>query len=233
LETTISFECKHCGASLEVPKDTTSVKCKYCGSDHLVSYHDGIVTAELTAKVERLERELARLKNEKKLPELRHKLELADRGFRLWDQVSPGTPPDGGERKNPREVLRTGQEARLLLIVGLGRENVELIDAVVDLRYALYRRRNRISIYLLIVLVLAFALGIVLSNWPLLTTSFVALSLLAGFIVYDWWRLATLMFDDDEYEKTYRALMVIRDAMSKRLDGFEKGEEAVPEKDAQ
>jgi DNA-directed RNA polymerase subunit RPC12/RpoP len=227
----ISFECKHCGAALEVPKDATSVKCKYCGSDHLVSYHDGIVTAELTAKVERLERELAQLKNEKKLPELRHRLELADRGFRLWDRVSPGTPPDGGANKSQKEILRTGLEAKLLLIVGLGRENIELIDAVIDLRYALYRRRNRISIYLLIVFVLAFALGIVLSNRPLLTTGLVALSLLAGFIVYDWWRLATLTFDDDEYEKAYRALMAIRDAMQKRLDGLEKGEEAAPEKD--
>jgi len=43
----MTFPCRNCGATLDIPPNAVMVMCKYCKSEHEIGYSDGMVTAEL------------------------------------------------------------------------------------------------------------------------------------------------------------------------------------------
>jgi len=57
----IVFDCKNCGATLEIPENAVGVICKYCKSQFKVAYHDGVVTADLIKKVAIHEKRIGKL----------------------------------------------------------------------------------------------------------------------------------------------------------------------------
>jgi DNA-directed RNA polymerase subunit RPC12/RpoP len=57
----ITFDCKNCGATLEIPENAVAVTCRYCKSQHKVAYSDGVLTADLVRKVEVHDKRLGKL----------------------------------------------------------------------------------------------------------------------------------------------------------------------------
>jgi len=47
----ITFDCRNCGAPLNVPQNAAAAICPYCHSQHKVAFKDGVLTADLVKKV--------------------------------------------------------------------------------------------------------------------------------------------------------------------------------------
>lgn len=129
-----TFSCKHCGASVDVPGSPGVVSCTYCGSKHRVSFSEGSVNAELTARVKRLDEDVARLKAGPPPPQ-RH-LGLGDRlarieeGKRKW-HAYVATVKTGKSGKSP-DLVALYTAARADLVAGYGSGNGELVNDYCD-----------------------------------------------------------------------------------------------------
>ncbi|MBN2224209.1 MAG: hypothetical protein JW765_06000 [Deltaproteobacteria bacterium] len=125
-----TFNCKHCGASVTVPDAPGTVICTYCGSSHRVSFHDGSVTAQLIAKVKKLDEDVALLKGAgalpKKKPGTKERLEMIDEGRRKWHQYV--SLANAGKGKRSPEMMGVYKMAQTDLLVGYGPENGVLVN---------------------------------------------------------------------------------------------------------
>ena len=57
----IIFDCKNCGATLDVPENAVAAKCSHCGSQHRIMHKEGVVTVDLIRTVARHSEELQKL----------------------------------------------------------------------------------------------------------------------------------------------------------------------------
>jgi DNA-directed RNA polymerase subunit RPC12/RpoP len=160
-----TFACKHCGASVDVPDSPGTMACTYCGSKHRVSFEDGSVSAELTAKVKRLDEDVARLKGTPPGPQgrpgLRERLELIEEGKRKWHKYASLVKVKRGMESPEMVELHAGALADLL--AGYGSENGETVNDYCNPRFLDYDPTGGYScLFILIGLaVLVGALGAV------------------------------------------------------------------------
>jgi DNA-directed RNA polymerase subunit RPC12/RpoP len=125
-----TFNCKHCGAKIDVPDAPGTVTCAYCGSAHRVSLRGGSVTAELVAKVKQLDEDVARLKGSAGAPKrstgLRGRLESIEEGKRRWHEYSSSVK--AGKKRESPEMTAVFAEAQQKLIEGYGSQAGPLIE---------------------------------------------------------------------------------------------------------
>jgi DNA-directed RNA polymerase subunit RPC12/RpoP len=119
-----TFTCKHCGANVDIPDNPGAVRCAYCGSRHRVSFADGSVTAELIARVKKLDEDVARLKGTESIPAeklgLRERLARIEQGKRKWHTYASAVKAKEDEKSPEMVELRTGAIADLLAGYGAG-----------------------------------------------------------------------------------------------------------------
>ncbi len=125
-----TFTCKNCGANVDIPDSPGTAACDYSGSSHRVSFQDGSVIAELTAKVNRLDEDVARLKGgqapQTKPPGLKERLGMIAEGKRKWHEYFSSVK--AGKDKNAPEILAVFGEAQTNLIGGYGPASGPLIE---------------------------------------------------------------------------------------------------------
>jgi hypothetical protein len=125
-----TFNCRHCGASLSIPKSPGTMTCHYCGSRHRVSFEGGSVSAELIAKVKEIGEDVANLKAKqephKAPPSLKDRLEMIGEGRQKWHQYFSSVKA-GMNKKSPG-ALAVFNQAQAKLIAGYGPSSGPLIE---------------------------------------------------------------------------------------------------------
>lgn len=76
----LSLTCNHCGASLEVPKETRFVTCQYCSSRLEVKQTSGAIYTEV---LEAIDEKTERIVQDLELIKLQNRLEQLDREWAM------------------------------------------------------------------------------------------------------------------------------------------------------
>lgn len=125
-----TFNCKNCGANIDLPDAPGTVACTYCGSKHRVSFRDGSVSAELVAKVRKLDEDVALLKYARMAPKKAlgpgERLECIEEGKRKWHEYFSSVK--AGESKESPEMTAVFKEAQARLLEGYGPQSGPLIE---------------------------------------------------------------------------------------------------------
>lgn len=119
---TETFTCKNCGANVNIPIKSGTATCKYCGSVHKVSFHDGLVTADIIPIVDRLDEDITllkgKLKGKGKAGGLKERLKSINEGKEKWHRYV--SQVNAGESKNSPEMEHLYKEAKEKLLFGYG-----------------------------------------------------------------------------------------------------------------
>ena len=59
----VTFDCRNCGAPLDVPDNACAVICPFCKSHHKMAFSDGILTAGLTKVVQAHGKQISELES--------------------------------------------------------------------------------------------------------------------------------------------------------------------------
>ncbi|MBN1572119.1 MAG: hypothetical protein JW984_02865 [Deltaproteobacteria bacterium] len=125
-----TFTCKNCGANVDIPRKSGTATCAYCGSVHKVSFHDGLVTADLISIVDRLDENISLLKGKLKgrgaAGGLKERLVSINEGKKKWHQYV--SLVNAGESKDSPDMESLYKEAQEKLLFGYGAGCGELVN---------------------------------------------------------------------------------------------------------
>jgi hypothetical protein len=81
----ISFNCRNCGAPLEVPLNAVFAICSHCGSHHKLMFTGGVLTADLVKKVGEHDIRISSLETKQSQQDrvIKHNRKLADVDARI------------------------------------------------------------------------------------------------------------------------------------------------------